>query len=269
MITYYNYSNTVTNVSNGSLMKHGSRAILFEKGDGYYKDPTFELSSDNLFTTQIGYGTKPLTADKVEAFTKSTKSYDTTKGVSDITGETANGKVSFNAIMDKIRKELYIPTSSYSYSNHLKTLARRYNRFKLPNSSVEIKKGIGHVFFCRPMCNLLDASGQLKLSVASEGAFQDIFEQNSDLVREISANNNAPSDFMYILSNYAKGFSLNDEELQSNTYGNTYTGYKISYGKTNIESKTAGSFSVTYNDDKSLSIYKIHRMWTDYINAVY
>jgi hypothetical protein len=176
----------------------------------------------------------------------------------------------FTHMMDIIHKELYLPTSGFSYKKQLNTLATRYNRFKLPNYDMEIKKGFAHVFFCRPQCHLLDSGGNLLEMVAATGSYGDIYDQNPLLVHEICDNAvHHTSDFMYILSNYSKSFSLNDEELHTDTYGRTYTGYKISYGKTNIESKTAGSFSVTFADDRMLSIYKIHRMWTDYINDVY
>lgn len=251
--------------------------------------------SDNKLVSQYNYGTAPMTAEDLDTIVSLfgnnnpavangvIRNYDTTEGNTRFnavtegkvkTGSAFNDTHDFASMMDVIHKELYIPITGYT--QQLNTMATRYNRFKLPNPDLEIKKGYAHVFFCRPVCHLLDPDtgyNTLLPAVKSEGAFQDIFEQNPVLVNEISdvpiKNTSRKSDFMYILSNYVKSFSLNDEELHSDTYGRTYTGYKISYGKTNIESRTAGSFSVTYNDDRTLSIYKIHRMWTDYINAVY
>lgn len=248
----------------------------------YNRKNAFEVNAlSNPEISQIGFGTQILDPDVLESKSNGPNDnimvarpgrrvYDQTKVMSDITATSESGAhLDFTKMMDEIRTELYLPTSDFSYYNEVKKLTQRYNRFKLPNHNIEIKRGFGHVFFIKPMCNLTNSTNtDLLDNVKSEGAFDKIYQQNPYLINEICSRHNN-NDIMYLLSNYAKGFSLNDEELQSATYGNTYTGYKISYGKTNIESKTAGSFSVTFNDDKTLSIYKIHRMWTDYINAVY
>lgn len=287
-ISYY------TSNSDGSdLYNIANRANKYTVGDGTFKDDRFIEIKDNAedpFTTQYGYGTAPKSGEDLDALAAhfsnnqpwvadgTIRNFDTTDGNTKFTAETAgtiNGSKhhDFQHMMDIIHKELYLPTTGYK--DQLNTLASRYNRFKLPNVDMEIKKGYAHVFFVRPQCHLVDErnSNELLPSVLPEGAFSDIFDQNPVLVNEISdipcGGCSQASDFMYILSNYVKSFSLNDEELHSDTYGKTYTGYKISYGKTNIESKSAGSFSVTFSDDRTLSIYKIHRMWTDYINDVY
>jgi hypothetical protein len=282
-ITYY------TSVKDGSELRYATNNEAYEAGNSSYKDRTFEItdSQNNASITQYGYGadgykqTIPKSPDEIESLAQASeatkgKRFDTNEQMSDISATTSTSidhmgtSHDFQHMMDIIRKELYLPTSSFSYKSQLNTLATRYNRFKLPNYDMEIKKGFAHVFFCRPQCRLIGEDGKLLPSVESTGSYADIFDTNSVLVKEI-CDEIAPhqSDFMYILSNYAKSFSLNDEELHSDTYGKTYTGYKISYGKTNIESKTAGSFSVTYSDDRMLSIYKIHRLRTDYINDVY
>lgn len=286
-ISYY------TSKSKGSdIMNVMNKANKYGIGESTFKDDSFIEIKDNAedpFTTQYGYGTAPKSGEDLdklsELFSKNNpwvadgniRSFDTTSGNTKLTAETVdtvNGSKQhdFQHMMDIIHKELYLPTTGYK--EQLNTLGSRYNRFKLPNVDMEIKKGYAHVFFVRPQCHLVEDNGNKLLpSVEAEGAFADIFDQNPILVNEISDNPcggcTQASDFMYILSNYVKSFSLNDEELHSDTYGKTYTGYKISYGKTNIESKSAGSFSVTFSDDRTLSIYKIHRMWTDYINDVY
>ena len=72
-----------------------------------------------------------------------------------------------------------------------------------------------------------------------------------------------------LLSNAAKSFELSDEYVESDTYGQSLTGYKVAYGKDNVESKTAGKFSINYIDDRDLNIYQTHKLWIDYISDVY
>ena len=46
---------------------------------------------------------------------------------------------------------------------------------------------------------------------------------------------------MMLLSNFAQSFSLSDETLATNTYGQSYTGFKVTYGKSLNESRSAGT----------------------------
>jgi hypothetical protein len=97
------------------------------------------------------------------------------------------------------------------------------------------------------------------------------YEHSPITLRELSAGSSkaTSSDFMFTLSNLASGFSLNDEEIDTDTYGTTYSGYKINYGKHNTKSKTAGSISVSFHEDKALHVYLTHKIWVEYINACY
>ena len=72
-----------------------------------------------------------------------------------------------------------------------------------------------------------------------------------------------------LLSNKAKSFSISDEYISTAEYGQGLTGYKIPYGKTNVESKTAGSFSIDYVDNRDLQIYQVHKLWIEYIFHVF
>jgi len=57
--------------------------------------------------------------------------------------------------------------------------------------------------------------------------------------------------------------------LQTTTYGTTFSGYKVSYGKDDVESKTAGEFSTTFIDDKRIHVYRLIKLWVEYIAGVY
>lgn len=301
MISLYTRNGSANDSAILATYQDGAVIAYKDGEDSSYRNRTLEIippPNEELINgasiTQVGYGTTPLTDDEVEKIADKfgthedgsskniavadgvNKDFDTTKGLAKITAKTSSivdGRTqhNFNQMMDIIRKELYLPTSDFNFKSQLNLLATRYNRFKLPNIDMEIRKGFAHVFFCRPNLNLLTNTGDLLEEVKAAGSYEDIFLQNKVNIYELTSMSQPAhnSDFMFTLSNYVKSFSLSDEELHSDTYGKTYTGYKISYGKTNIESKTAGSFSVTYSDDKNLSIYKIHRVWTDYINDVY
>lgn len=148
-----------------------------------------------------------------------------------------------------------------------------YNRFKLPNPNDSLHKTFSHVFFVRPDCNILrrTGSGTFKLidGLQNDPNMYYAFHHAPELLRQLVDDAGYDHDFMLYLSNKAKSFQLNDESITYDTYGKTLTGHKIAYGKTNIDSKTAGDFSITYTDDRDLHVFHIHKLWADYISHVY
>lgn len=184
-----------------------------------------------------------------------------------------NGKSrSLDDIMESLNKTLRIQTDNDSVDKIFAELCKHYDRFKLPKPNLAISGFHAHVFFVKPRCNILTSSGDLCDQVKNDPVFEYAKDHCRELLVEISAKQ-GPTDFsspfMLSLSNYVKNFSTNDEEIDYETYGETYTGYKIAYGKHDIASKTARSFSVRFMDDSELHIYHLHKLWVDYISKVY
>lgn len=181
-----------------------------------------------------------------------------------------NGKIQLDKIVDKMNETINLYTSrSLSTKKIFGRNVSMYNRFKIAQPELELQNTFAHVFFTRPECNILATKSILTDQFSKDILFSSTFKSNPDIVRELTEFGNTNHSFMLSLSNAAQGFGLNDEEIKSDIYGKTYTGYAISYGKHNIESKTAGQFTVTYTDDKNLDIYRLHKLWIEYISGVY
>jgi len=182
-----------------------------------------------------------------------------------------NHQYKVNDFLKKIHKNLGIidePTRSALdiWNNSI----NNYNRFKLPVASDKLQRGFAHVFFVRPSCNLTTNSGTaLTTSVKNNQMFDYAMKQSPKLIRELVMDNGKSHQFMMSLSNHVVSFSPNDEVLETSTYGTTYTGYKIAYGKNSIDSKTAGTLSLSFQDDKQMHIYQLHKLWIEYISGVY
>lgn len=147
---------------------------------------------------------------------------------------------------------------------------KSYNRFKLPTLNDAFQKGFAHVFFTRPDCNILDErSLTLNSAFSADPEFNYAWLNNSDLVKELSLASNQTHEFMLSLSNKAASFSLSDEYIETDVYGKSYKGWQVAYGRNNVESKTAKEFDVEYNDDRTLHMYILHKLWVDYISEVY
>lgn len=147
-----------------------------------------------------------------------------------------------------------------------------YNRFKTVNPNDALSKTFAHVFFVRPDCNVLTRRGSqfiLPTGIEDNPNFYYAYKKSPELLRQLVNDAGYDHDFMLYLSNKARSFQLNDEFINYDTYGKAMTGHKVVYGKTNVESKTAGDFSITYEDDRDLHVYNLHKLWTDYISNVY
>lgn len=149
-----------------------------------------------------------------------------------------------------------------------------YNRFKVANPNNELSKSFAHVFFIRPDLNILSetsSTGVVDLSdtLKNDASMYYALHHSPELLKQLTHNNGETHDFMFMLSNAANSFEISDEYIKTDTYGDSYTGFKIPIGKHNNESKTSGTFNITYQDDRDLHIYHLHKIWTDYISAVF
>lgn len=174
------------------------------------------------------------------------------------------------SILSKLHKSIGIidEPSSSAMSNWNKSV-EYYNRFKLPTVNDALQKGFAHIFFVRPDCNILTGGDTLTDNLKNNQTFSIAMKKSPLLVKELVYGNGSNHDFMLSLSNKVGSFSPSDEYINTDTYGKTYTGYKIAYGKSNIDSKTAGNFSITYTDDRYLHVYELHKLWVEYISGVY
>ena len=106
-------------------------------------------------------------------------------------------------------------------------------------------------------------------TVSQDPSFTYAFHKSPELLRQLVSDSGYDNDFMMFLSNKARSFDIKEEFIGSDTYGKAITGHKVAYGKTNVESQTAGEISITFEDDRDLHVYQLHKLWTDYISKVY
>lgn len=176
-------------------------------------------------------------------------------------------KVDMTKMVEQVNSALNLPISETEY-NAFKRTTEKYNRFKIPNPNLALQKGYPHIFFTRPECNILDANGKLSEGISGMEYFKYVAKSMPDIINELSSYGHS-NDFMFSLSNGAASFSTSDEYINTDTYGRGYTGYKIAFGKNDIESKTANDFTVEFQDDRNMHIYKIIRAWVTYISGVF
>lgn len=171
--------------------------------------------------------------------------------------------------MDVIRRNMNM-VGEFGYRDVIRSHFRKFNRFKVPFVDGQLTKTFSHVFFTRPSLNLLDSSGKnLNSQFANDPLYFFLFNNNKELILSLTDHFSKSHDFHPYLSNTANSFELSDEFIKTVEHGETLTGYKVQYGKNNIESNSSGSFSISYIDDAEFNIYKTHKAWIEYISRVY
>jgi hypothetical protein len=147
-----------------------------------------------------------------------------------------------------------------------------YNRFKVPVPDIALAKTFGHVFFTRPDCNILNYLGsntyELTKTVANNSDFKLEFKNRKELLMQLCSTVGFDHDFMMLPSNQVTSFETRDRSLNTDVYGRNFYGYTIAYGKTIDSSVAASDVSISFSEDKNLSILRLHQLWINYIDGV-
>lgn len=173
------------------------------------------------------------------------------------------------------------PASMTDYNKLRINTLSAFDRFR--NASLvdsKLHKAFPRVFFTRPDLNLFDSASpspnaryslpqELTSSVRSDSWFYQTYKTDPHLIASLTTQYTGIHAFNPFLSNYASSFDVSDDRLETLEHGETFTGWKVKYAKHNIASKTAGSFSIAYDETNKIEVYKIHKAWVDYMAKVY
>jgi len=118
------------------------------------------------------------------------------------------------------------------------------------------------------MIKFKEATGVLDpaSNIARSPIISQIFNRNKDLVECLSRKSRSP--FLKLITNFSLGLDLKDTTLKTGELLETIMGYKMRIPFHNIESTSAGEFSIPYYNDDNLLIFNLHQVWLDYINGV-
>lgn len=149
-------------------------------------------------------------------------------------------------------------------------LFKKFNRYRINFPDYNLSKSFAHVYFTRPDLNITnDKNDGLGSQVSKDPYFSDIWNTNSKIITSLTKNYNLGHSFHPFLSNTCTSFEVSDEIIRTEDVGENLVGFKVSYGKNNHESLTAGTFNMTFTDDRELTIFKINKLWTEYISKCF
>lgn len=152
---------------------------------------------------------------------------------------------------------------------------QQFNKFKTPFPSLQFARGIPYVFFTRPDLNFFTEQDSptgptvLLSNLVNDPIINGFYNTDPLLLKSLTLSLSNKHTFNPFLSNMALSFDLSDESIETSATGDTFTGWRVKYGRHNIGYKSSGAFNISYQDTDSLQIYKIHKAWVEYISKVY
>lgn len=157
-----------------------------------------------------------------------------------------------------------------SIAQYKRNMLHQFSRFKLaPPPDIKLSKAFPRVYFTRPDINLFAGGKDTSSLIMRDSTFRYLYNTDPDLLKSLTKDFTSNHDFNPFLSNMALSFEISDEKLETVEHGTTFTGWKIKVGRHTIGTRSAGNFSIAYDDTNRIEVYKIHKAWVDYISKVY
>ena len=170
--------------------------------------------------------------------------------------------------VDVIRKNLNIP-SLYEPRQVNRLMHTQFNRYKIGYPDYERNSLIPYVFFTRPDLNVFDNNGAMLEMYYSRPVLNYLISSNPQTIRTLTMDFTASHDFNPLLSNRVGSLDVQDEVLDVQETGETFTGYKSQYAKHGIRSITAGQLSIKFPETYNMALTTLHQFWCGYEADVY
>ncbi|MGL6099484.1 MAG: hypothetical protein ACRC0G_07650 [Fusobacteriaceae bacterium] len=143
-----------------------------------------------------------------------------------------------------------------------------FNRWGKPLPDEALSNARGYVFISRPDLNIIGPSGKINSDMV-DNILQSMVATHPDVLRMLSQES-CPEfgAFMPIMTNTCQGYDVPDITLKTHEFGETFRGWKWTYGRHTVESRTLYSFSLAFEDNRDGTVYNISRAWVQYIESI-
>lgn len=233
----------------------------------------YKINKNMEGETILKYGEEDTT--KLGSKMKASSSSSASKGVSineQVEGVyVKNIKDTTNSDMIKIRKNFSIgnPDRKSGTDSVINQMFTQFNRWNFAFPDYHLARTHTKIFFTRPDLNIMTSASDMHKQAKVDPFYNYIYKNQPNIIKFLTKYASSKHQFNPMISNNPKSFEISDEYIKTVEAGETYTGYKVFYGRNDIESKAAGEISINYIDDRNLDIYKMHKVWVDYISKVY
>lgn len=232
---------------------------------GIFKNAVLKENPNKKMSPGLKYQTEKVTP-KWAMNHKSKDKYKTK-----INGKSNNTKsMSLINILELIEDNMNI-THGYTRNEINQHLHINFNRWRINHPDMFIQNTMGVVIFTRPDLNLFNGK-QVNSMISRDPRDNLIINTHPHVAQLLTLkgyNHNTSHKFNPLLSNLAQSLEIMDDNVDTLTTGETYTGYKMQYSKHNIASITSGTFTVKYNETFDRAVTDMHQLWVDYQSNVY
>lgn len=238
-----------------------------------YNDGQMDVTWNTNQFVDDWYVHSRLPIDRGESFARARMGYGRWDQVSDDEISEEIRRIKYNMdIAYMQRGEVFGSSASGGYYSDLQPkIHTLFNRNKTTYADYHLNKTFAYVFFTRPDLNICESDGD-RYSLSPQAKMDPMYDyimKNNDLtIRSLTDRGINKHKLMPLLSNEAKSYEVADQVIKTVEHGETYTGSKVVYGRTDHESRSAGEMSVRYIDGVNLDIFKLHLIWVDYISKV-
>ena len=176
-------------------------------------------------------------------------------------------------IIDAIQKEkenLNIP-SAYSRRELNKLFHTKFNRFRIEYPDYFLNNTLAYVVMTRPDLNLFNDTGSFVINdqIANDPQMYYIMQADIETAKTLTKAYSSAHHFNPLLSNTLTSVDISDESIDTLETGETFTGFKTQYAKSNIRSMTAGTINLKFPETYNMAITHAHQVWCTYESCVY
>lgn len=159
---------------------------------------------------------------------------------------------------------------TYGNGGDLQNYYQNFDRFYSIYPDLELTNFRQYVFFVRPDLNILDEANPKNICVDCENDYflRDMVERHPTVVMQLTDQLSQEHDFIPFLVGRTESLQIPDLSIKNYSISQPYTNLLMPYAGNAWESKTGGTFDVTFRDDRHLRIQKLFQTWIHYMDSV-
>ena len=159
--------------------------------------------------------------------------------------------------------------NTYSLNPALKDSLSLFNPNRLPEVYNVPESYTHYIFMTRPDLNIFDSGGNPLANWKSldSYAYHLLNGDNREITKSLT-DRSSTIFLPVITSKYRGGYQVDSRTLKSLEKGTTYQGNSVQYAVHSTEHRRKKNFTIEYENDRNLIIWKIHAAWRDYIDII-
>lgn len=170
--------------------------------------------------------------------------------------------------IQKEKENLNIP-SAYSRRELNKLFHTKFNRFRIQYPDYFMNNTLAYVVMTRPDLNLFSSDFTPLDQIMNDPQMYYIMKADIETAKTLTKDYSASHHFNPLLSNTLTSIDISDESIDTLETGETFTGFKTQYAKSNIRSMTAGTINLKFPETYNMAITHAHQIWCTYESCVY